>query len=155
FRLNGATCIIRSIGPMEVPRACPICCWSAPRTTTPHTTPTGRSASHPTDSPNGSHRSASTSNGVPADTTGTTVHPHHHHHPNNRTTTPRARGPATPQGRQPPHTRTPSTHPTGPESPGPPTRHHPHPRTTHRQTGQPPMWLHDRPTHRSRSETMP
>src|SRR5215470_9214716 len=73
-RLNGATYTIRSTGPTEVPRACPICCWSAPRTTTPHTTPTGRSASHPTDSPNGSHHSTSTTNDDPADTIGTSVH---------------------------------------------------------------------------------
>src|SRR5262249_19781569 len=72
---------------------------------------------------------------------------------------PRARGPATPQGRQPPHTRTPPTHP--PRRPEPGTTH-PAPLTRESknhhtaQTGRtPPMWIHDHPAHPARGTVLP
>src|SRR5262249_48044880 len=126
FRLSGATCIMRSIGLMVVPRVCPICCWFALRITIPLITPTGRSVSPPTDCPNGSRRSASTPAGAPAATTGTSVPPHHHRHLNNRTTPPgagashptREAAPAHPHAPQPaPQAGIPGTTQTTPPAP--------------------------------------
>src|SRR5262249_24098487 len=129
---------------------CPICCWFALRITIPLITPTGRSVSPPTDCPNGSRRSASTTNGVPADTTGTSVHPHHHRHLNNRTTTPgagashptREAAPAYPHAPTHPTGRNPRDHPDTTRTqesphPPPPNNPHPHEKGQPRQGGSP------------------